>query len=101
MEWWLILKAATSGLIRPNMALGPGKYDDLCTLVRQTTGAEGVVVIVINGKRGNGFSAQATPAVLLKLPAIIRDVVNQIERNGLEYDDGDPAKWPPSGPSKF
>lgn len=38
------------------MALGPGKYDDLCTYVREKAKAEGAIVIVYGGERGQGFS---------------------------------------------
>ena len=35
------------------MAFGPGKYDDACTLVREKTGAEGVIILVFNGTLGS------------------------------------------------
>lgn len=41
------------------MEEGPGKYDDVCTLVRETTKAQAAVVLVLNGDRGSGFSVQA------------------------------------------
>lgn len=40
------------------MATGPGKYDDLCTQVRVQTKAAAVIVIVLNGENGSGFSCQ-------------------------------------------
>jgi hypothetical protein len=45
------------------MSLGPGKYDDFCKMVREDTRAEGCIVIVVNGTRGNGFAVQASPEV--------------------------------------
>lgn len=53
---------------------GPGVYDDLCTYVREQSGADAVIVLVINGKRGSGFSAQARPLSLppSELAAILR-----------------------------
>ena len=65
------------------MAIGPGKYDDLCTQVREQTEAEGAIVAVFNGKRGTGFSVQGTVEVHLKLPSILREMANQIERDGV------------------
>lgn len=41
------------------MPLGPGKYDDMCTMVREATGAQAVVVVIVGGSRGDGFSVQA------------------------------------------
>lgn len=41
------------------MATGPGKYDAQATYVRETSGAQAVVVIVLEGSQGSGFSVQA------------------------------------------
>ena len=60
------------------MPLGPGKYDDLCTDVRTRAHAEGVVVIVLNGERGSGFSVQADLDTTLRLPALLELVAQQI-----------------------
>jgi hypothetical protein len=60
--------------------LGPGKYDSLCTLVRQISGAEvGAVIIVLGGKLGNGFCVQVAPGAERELPGVFRDVAAQIE----------------------
>lgn len=40
------------------MPLGPGKYDPLCTMVREATRAEAVILGVF-GPEGVGFSVQA------------------------------------------
>ena len=54
------------------MPIGPGKYDDLCTLLRERAGigeqGGGVLVIVLGGNRGNGFSCQADLATTMALP---------------------------------
>jgi predicted ATP-grasp superfamily ATP-dependent carboligase len=42
------------------MALGPGKYDDVATIVRELTDAAAVIVLVIEGNQGSGFSVQTT-----------------------------------------
>jgi hypothetical protein len=63
------------------MAIGKGKYDDLTTIVRERSGARGAIVIVIGGAHGNGFSMQAPPALTLQLPAILRTIADQIERD--------------------
>lgn len=61
------------------MALGPGKYDALCTYVRETAQAEGAAVIVWGGIEGVGFSVQASVEQLNKLPAILRSMADTIE----------------------
>lgn len=58
---------------------GPGKYDAECTAAREAAKAEGLILFVINGDRGSGFSVQAPPDVVLRLPGILRDMAGQIE----------------------
>jgi len=65
------------------MAFGPGKYDDLTTEVRDKARADGVLLLVINGVKGSGFSAQLSPHLTLALPEILRDIANQIDQKGL------------------
>lgn len=64
------------------MPLGPGKYDDLCTLVRARAGigeqGGGVIVIVMGGNRGSGFSVQADLATTLALPDLLESVAAEI-----------------------
>lgn len=40
------------------MANGPGKYNELTTMVRKVVQADGVVLIIVNGMEGSGFSVQ-------------------------------------------
>lgn len=61
------------------MAFGPGKYDDLCTHAREATGAVGVILIVMGGAQGSGFSVQAPPSVTVILAGLLRDMADQIE----------------------
>jgi hypothetical protein len=76
---------------RWHMAIGPGRYDDLCTEVREKAGVTelrggGVVLIVIGGNRGStgmGFSIQADLRTTLQLPTLLRMVAESIEQDGL------------------
>ena len=62
------------------MAVGPGKYDDICTLVRESTNAECVVLLIYNGNKGSGFSVQLVkPEALIDLPHVLRNLANQLE----------------------
>ena len=66
------------------MAIGPGKYDDLCTLARgyvgiPDDGSGGVIVIVVGGRRGNGFSCQADIVTTAVLPDVLRQIADQID----------------------
>lgn len=67
------------------MPMGPGKYDAVCSEVREGTKAKAVLLMVIAGDKGSGFSVQtADLAVLAALPAILRDTAKQIEEAGGE-----------------
>lgn len=69
------------------MALGPGKYDDLCTLVREKTNADLVVVIIAGGDRGSGFSAQTESLQAVgALPEMLEDLAKQI-RDDMAHGD--------------
>jgi hypothetical protein len=67
------------------MALGPGKYDDICTMVTEQVGTGerggGVIVIVLGGNRGNGFSCQADLRTTLLLPDMLEEVARQIRES--------------------
>ena len=68
------------------MPYGPGKYDDVCTVVRETTNATGAIVIVLNGNQGSGFSCQilsqkiSEPA-LVKLLRHVADEIDPTDKN--------------------
>jgi hypothetical protein len=62
------------------MAIGPGKYDHLCTYVREHAHADGVLLIVLGGNLGNGYSCQSATEDLPKvLPGLLRQIASQIE----------------------
>lgn len=61
--------------------IGPGKYDDLTTEVRERTKAEGVILIVLKGDRGSGFSCQANVLVTMNLPEMLRSMADEIEQD--------------------
>lgn len=65
--------------------LGPGKYDDLCTLVREAAEAEGALVVVVGGAKGPGFSCQFPPHLLRRIPEMLRIIADDIE-NSAEKD---------------
>jgi hypothetical protein len=68
------------------MALGPGKYDDLCTAAREATTADGIILIVLGGTKGSGFSVQGTLRVQVTLPKILRQIADQIETDLTGHD---------------
>lgn len=66
---------------------GPGKYDHLCEQVRKAAGpiAE-VVLIVVNGELGHGFSAQISPGSVVGIAAALRAVADQMERDWMALE---------------
>ena len=63
--------------------MNEGVYDDLCTMVRDITNAEGVVLIVFEGDKGSGFSIQARLSLGLKLPGILEKMAAELRKERL------------------
>jgi hypothetical protein len=65
------------------MPIGPGKYDAHATRIRQQTGAPGVIVIVFDPSHPErcGFAVQATKAITLGLPSLLRDLADSIDKD--------------------
>jgi hypothetical protein len=63
------------------MAVGKGKYDDLCTYVREQAKAGGACIMVLGGDAGWGFSIQAPAPALLDLAKLLRHMADTIERD--------------------
>lgn len=63
------------------MPVGPGKYDDDCTAILIKHRADGVILAVIGGNLGNGFSVNITSQALARcLPQLLRQMADEIER---------------------
>lgn len=63
------------------MPVGPGKYDKECEEILLRDHADVVLVIVIGGKRGDGFSLSGVnPFVIPNIAAILRHVADSIEQ---------------------
>lgn len=67
------------------MSIGPGKYDDLCTYVREQAKAQGAIILVLGGEQGEGFCCQADLAVTAALPQILRHIADTMQAD-LERD---------------
>ena len=64
------------------MPEGIGKYDQARTDVREATSAKGVLLIILDGNQGNGFSAQFEDDDYRgSIPSILRQVADQIEED--------------------
>jgi len=61
--------------------IGPGKYDDLADMLLGMTAAEGLLLVVLDGARGNGVSCKCTPDMASHLPAALRVIADQLERD--------------------
>lgn len=67
------------------MSHGPGIYDSLCTETRMKTNAAGVVLIVMEGDKGSGFSVQVPPDKLFGLPEVLEYMARQIRADLEQY----------------
>ena len=68
--------------------IGPGKYDDVCTTVRALVGLGtgkpgGVIVIVIGGDKGHGFSCQADLLTTVALPDMLERIARDMREKGI------------------
>jgi hypothetical protein len=58
---------------------GPGRYDAECTVARESTNAQAVILIVVGGDKGEGFQVQSvSPAIMMRLPGMLEDIARMI-----------------------
>jgi hypothetical protein len=61
---------------------GPGKYDDEATSVMQRHNAAGVILVVVNGDRGDGCSVQSTSLELMeRLPELLDVLAAELRKD--------------------
>lgn len=63
------------------MPIGPGKYDDLCTDVRERSKAHFAAVIIVGGELGSGFAVQGDMATQLALPDMLEKMARDIRQD--------------------
>ena len=70
------------------MTIGPGgKYDDVCEALLHMTGATTTAVIVIDGKRGTGFSVSTrNPSHVKAIATALRDCADQLDADAKALD---------------
>lgn len=57
----------------------PGKYDDLCTKLRKETNADAVMIIIVNGPKGNGISLQSLGTEPInQMPGLLENLTKQV-----------------------
>lgn len=61
--------------------IGQGKYDEVATAIRIGLQAQGVLVVVLNGKRGSGFSVQVEAHLAAMLPEILEETAREMRRD--------------------
>lgn len=62
------------------MPRGPGIYDEPCTIIRHVLKAASVCLIVIGGSGGNGCSIVGAPGLKQRIPAMLRAVADELEK---------------------
>jgi hypothetical protein len=74
------------------MAYGAGKYDDECSRIRNELKAEGVMLVVIGGPKGSGFSCQASAWDLPRFASVMRNAADQLDADLQMPPPGDAIK---------
>lgn len=70
---------------------GEGKYDQVCTMARLMAKANNIMLLVIDGEHGPGFSAHSDdPQFEQRIPGLLRQVADAIEQdNQKDIDSSD------------
>jgi hypothetical protein len=64
------------------MAIGPGKYDYICTMAREAAQAQAAMVIIFDGTQGSGFSIQCVrPMHPSEIARTLEDTARQIRES--------------------
>lgn len=71
--------------------IGAGKYDALATLVRHHSRASGVLLVVLGGKKGDGFSCQADAYTTARIPEMLDTISKQIRGDVAELSGAAPV----------
>ena len=80
------------------MPAGGGKYDELAMSVRQKSSARTVVVLIIDGLLGDGFSCCSSEKEDIRcLPSLLRSMADSIES---DVQGGELNKTKSSGESE-
>lgn len=73
------------------MPVGPGKYDDQLTKIREEIDFDLGILFIIGGNQGDGFSSQCNADYLGDIPKILRKVADEIE-DSVENDQDEIVK---------
>jgi hypothetical protein len=65
--------------------IAPGKYDDYAEHIAQEQDAAGVVLLVIEGNRGNGLSLRLTQELAAHLPEIMDQFI-KLAKDSIKRD---------------
>jgi len=66
------------------MPRGPGRYDDIATEIRHRLKAAGVILLVIDGKGGQGFSVQLPRHLIEVMPEMLETIAREIRVSGAD-----------------
>jgi len=70
--------------------MGPGKYDDLTKVVKEITQAKGILIIVLDGVKGNGSSCKIDSDrkdLLDAMPAKLRKIADAMDKDHQKLKD--------------
>lgn len=62
--------------------IGASKYDAECAAALESAKAKLVLLMVIEGDRGNGISCRGYASLMQGIPAMLREYADKLEREG-------------------
>lgn len=68
------------------MPMGPGKYDAEVTELRQRLKANGILLLVVQGERGSGFSAQLSGEDVLACRMSCVNLLSKLRKAGSTHE---------------
>ncbi len=64
--------------------IGPGRYDQETREIQAQLSAGAIMLFVVDGERGTGFSVVGPVTVLEHVPRLLRKVADDLERQARE-----------------
>jgi len=70
---------------------GGGKYEEEARVLSEQLAATGIILIVLGGKRGNGFEVRIPPEDASALARVLREVADEMEEDIKRLTSGNPS----------
>jgi hypothetical protein len=62
--------------------IGASKYDGECQALQEATSGKLVLIMIVDGNKGNGIACRGLPSLIVQVPQLLRQYADQLEREG-------------------